>query len=401
MLKQLTSAIAYSPSLVDEVIEQENLAKKRLRANSVALIFVFLALLSQGVLLTATTSNSRGTPNDIVYGGLTDKNTAHTHCLRQRDFQDVLAYYQITCEQLVRGSLTTLNSDDYSGYLSSIGRTPRPSAQSSDPSRTSSHKIAGKLYYSYLLQDWHPRNQAIQAIKVKNRQGVSHYVSMDSGSVIYVNDPTPQINLAINNPSVLSQTTSNYTDEALIKSISADNLSREHSSTTAIKDAQAGDLIIITLKTHNSDLRQTTDYQPRIFVGDILEYATIIDYDGEQISSDKHEIVWPTQSLKPQETSLQYFTIQVNSPLSNSALSSRDPMSKDLKIEAKYGNSVVIVLKSDKALKNLEIVSSQANHINTTHLSIALAVLFIGLVLISLHNQTVLAHLKIIKKRRF
>jgi hypothetical protein len=401
MLKQLTSMIAYSPSLIDEVIEHEKTTKQRLKLNSVVLVLVIVAIATQGALFAVSVDNRNGTPNDIVYGGLTDQKTAHQHCLRNKDFQDVLAYQQISCEHLSRGETTTLRPDDYGGYLTSFGRSPRPEASSSNPSYSSKHQISDKTYHSYHLSDWYPNNQLIEVIKVQNRQGISHYISIESGSVISVADPTPQINVAFNSQGVLSQTTNQDNEEYLTKSVSVKNLNQDHPSTTNLKGVRPGDTLTITLQTLNSGAQEAIEYQPRIFVGDILEYATVIDYDGEQVSSDDYEIVWPKQSLKPQETNLHYFTIQVNSKLNNAPRSSRDPMSKDLTIQAEYGNSIRIEVISDSTLKNLEIVSSQSNFISTTQLSILWTAVFIGISLITLHNKTALAHLKTIKKRNF
>jgi hypothetical protein len=299
MLKQLTSMIAYSPSLIDEVIEHEKTTKQRLKLNSVALVLVMVAIATQGALFAVSVDNRSGTPNDIVYGGLTDQKTAHQHCLRHKDFQDVLSYQQISCEHLSRGETTTIKPYDYGGYLTSLGRSPRPEASNPDNSHSSKHQISDKSYHSYQLSDWYPSNQDIEVIKVQNRQGIFHYISIESGSVISVNDPTPQIKVALNNQTVLSQTTNQDNEEYLTKSISVKSLDQEHSSTTKLKGVNPGDTLTITLQTHNSKLEGAIEYQPKIFVGDILEYATVIDYDGEQVSSDDYELFGQNRALNP------------------------------------------------------------------------------------------------------
>lgn len=106
--------------------------------------------------------------------------------------------------------------------------------------------------------------------------------------------------------------------------------------------AKAGDSIKYTLLTENDGTGTYKGYVVREDMGDVLQYADIVDVDGGQLSENGYVITWPAADIKAGETLSKTITVKIKSPIPNTPVSASDPLAFDSRLENAYGNNVTI-----------------------------------------------------------
>ncbi len=108
--------------------------------------------------------------------------------------------------------------------------------------------------------------------------------------------------------------------------------------------ASAGDTIRFTLVTENDGTATEKDFVIRDDLADVLQYATLVDYDGGTLSDDGFTLTWPKIDIAPGEVVEKTITVKVMTPIPDTPVSASDPLAFDLRMENAYGNNVTVEL---------------------------------------------------------
>lgn len=107
--------------------------------------------------------------------------------------------------------------------------------------------------------------------------------------------------------------------------------------------AQAGDVITYTLTAKNTSKSTVKNFVVEENIGDILEYADVLDYHGG-VKDNYSTVKWPKTDIKAGESISKQLTIKIKNPIPQTPASGSDPNSFDMKLTNTYGNTVEINL---------------------------------------------------------
>jgi uncharacterized repeat protein (TIGR01451 family) len=120
--------------------------------------------------------------------------------------------------------------------------------------------------------------------------------------------------------------------------------------------AQTGDVIEYTLTTTNTGKITIKGYQVNESLGDVLDYADIVDLHGG--TRGQYDIItWAKQDIKPGKSLTNQITVKIKSPLPNTPVSSTDPNHFDMILTNVYGNTINIKLPGSVS-KQIEIATT-------------------------------------------
>jgi len=95
-------------------------------------------------------------------------------------------------------------------------------------------------------------------------------------------------------------------------------------------------------------------------IRDALEYAKLIDNGGAKLDQDKATLTWPKVTLKPGETQVRTFSMQILDTIPSTPQGKSDPSSYDCKIEnAFYDSSVIFPVACTNPPKVIEQVVTE------------------------------------------
>lgn len=148
-------------------------------------------------------------------------------------------------------------------------------------------------------------------------------------------------------------------DACIIQSKSAKNDTQnidDANNTTA----KAGDVITYTLKVENTSKETRKKYVVLENIGDVLEYADIIDYHGGTKDSSNN-VTWPGTDIKPNSSITKQLTVKVKDPIPQTPASASNPGSFDLTMTNTYGNTVNIKLPGSVAKTTEQVGATLPN----------------------------------------
>lgn len=120
--------------------------------------------------------------------------------------------------------------------------------------------------------------------------------------------------------------------------------------------ANPGDVIDYTLTTTNSGKIDIKGYQVNESIGDVLDYADIVDLHGG--TRGEYDVVtWPKQDIKAGKSITNVITVKIKDVLPNTPISSTDPTHFDMVMTNVYGNAVNIELPASVE-KQIEIATT-------------------------------------------
>ncbi|SRR6266702_541046 len=125
-------------------------------------------------------------------------------------------------------------------------------------------------------------------------------------------------------------------------SVDATNLSK-NGQQAASKSANPGDRLQYNLHTKNiSGVKTTIAIQE--LIGDLLEYATVIDAGGGTLDQTVKSITWGTVELDANQTDTRSFVIQLNNSFVATPQATDNSHSYDCVLTSIYGNTLNISL---------------------------------------------------------
>jgi uncharacterized repeat protein (TIGR01451 family) len=140
------------------------------------------------------------------------------------------------------------------------------------------------------------------------------------------------------------QATSNSDASAcLILSKTASNTT-QHINKADGTTANAGDVIEYSLETKNTGKAAVPNFTVQENIGDILEYADVIDYHNGKFDQKTQIVTWPGATIAANSSLVQHLTIKIKSPIPSTPVSTSNPGTGDLTMTNVYGNAVEIKL---------------------------------------------------------
>lgn len=205
--------------------------------------------------------------------------------------------------------------------------------------------IAGTTLYATPLRLWRGpgryTNRPLSAFRGATATGQPFAILADSGDIVVAQLPPSLLVLPV--PLTLKQTAINLTQLT----------AGRPSSATAVT-AHAGDFIRYTLSATNQSSHTVSSYHMNLPIGDVLEYATLVQANGATLANDT--LSWPATSIAPGKTLTRDLTVRLAAPIPPTAASTSDPASYNLSLQSVYGNALAIAIKAPGG-KQLEAAS--------------------------------------------
>lgn len=108
--------------------------------------------------------------------------------------------------------------------------------------------------------------------------------------------------------------------------------------------ARAGDTITYTLSAKNTGTIPVQSFGIEENIGDILDYADVVDLHGGTLDATTHIAKWPAGSISAGGTMQQKLTVKIKNPIPQTPVSASNPGTYDLTMTNVYGNTVNIKL---------------------------------------------------------
>lgn len=334
MFRKIISSLSFSPALVGQL----GFYAKRLRKEEVSrrlgLVFVVLALLVQGlVIFDPPQSANAANSSDFVYGGLglgankSLNNFLNPYDSNSTNLRDIMNSVGITRAEIAAAQFGSWRTP---GKIS-WGREPRPGEVGSVIVKNDSGATVGAI---------HGRPMTVANGDTTIYGWIGHSAHVGWFAVMQycgnlVTDIVP--------PPVTPPPTPEPPKPAeVVLSKQAVNVSQGlvDASTLIAKES---DQIRYTLTVENKGgTAAVTKLEDNL--GDVLEYATILDYGGGVYNKEKRVLSWPDINLKPDEKQTRTFTVRLLDTIPATPKGQSDPSSYNCKMENVFGNSITVTV---------------------------------------------------------
>lgn len=370
MFKKIVSNLSFSPSLIGQIGFYAKRLRKEELSRRLGLIFTVLALVVQSlVVFQPSESANAASGNDFIYGGVQslddfirpyDKNT--------NNLKDILTYFGITREELANAKYSTWTAGDTLswGYQSKFsyeqGERKVPITNSSDAVVTTVYGRPNSLFNgkNARVSGWVGHSSKIGWFAVMKACG---------NLVTNIIPPAPPKKCAYNatilaNNSRCKPCPGKDTlwaedptcNAVIVRKKSAVNISQGAVNATTLQ-SKANDTIKYTLTIENKGLN--TDKVPVVEdLGDVLEYATLLDNGGGVFSNTDKTLTWPPITLGPGEKQTRVFAVRLLSSIPSTAQGASDPTSYDCVMTNVFGNQLDIKV-SCPTEKIVEVVTKE------------------------------------------
>ena len=184
-------------------------------------------------------------------------------------------------------------------------------------------------------------------------------------------------------------------DSELTSIISAINNTQNNVDATTLT-AVEHDIITYNIAIINDSSSENTD-TIGVWLGDILEYADIINYGGGKFDKDEKNLIWNDISLEPGSSTSRHFSISINSPIPSIAQNER---SYDCVITNEMSNEINVNINCPphKSVVEQTILKNLPNF----HIAIVMAfwtLLVVIIIFLRLRSRQLGKEIRIIRKR--
>ncbi len=174
--------------------------------------------------------------------------------------------------------------------------------------------------------------------------------------------------------------------------------SNNNPTNAAGTQARAGDKIKYTLTAYNSGKGGVEGFVFDEAIGDILEYATVIDQGGGKLvetplpgkaGAVATSLVWPSIHIGAGKTVEKSFVVQIKNPIPDTPIGKSDKQSFDLQLDnIFYGQAVSITLPPPLP-KRIEQVSVTLPQTGASAANVGIALFAAGALFIALRNKLI------------
>lgn len=346
MFRKLITNLSFSPSLIGEValFAKRLKREKRLRLIGVLAIVVAVILNTITVLYPPESTNT-ASDHDMIYGGIeSTEQLLSKYDTNESNIKDIFEAFSISRNDIASLSAGTITS----AHDTAIAASRVSSASQVDGEQKMVYNKAsggsGTLYFSP-IKLWNttaqliPAQQSYPALVGESAKLGWFAIVKSSGSLAVKNLPK---NLVTTTPSPINYSKKVHNDTQ--KSPGQDAV------------AHASDRITYTLTAANTTkLAQSASFVERI--GDVLEYADIIDTGGGTLDMRAQTLTWSTRTLKPEQSETKQFSVRLKSHLPATARGTSNPYSYDCTLSNTFGTTVHTPVLCPPA-KLVETVSS-------------------------------------------
>jgi len=334
MFRKIVSNLSFSPALVGQLGFYAKRLRKEETTRRVGLVFVALALIVQSlVVFQPPESANAASSNDLVPGGLGlgsnrsinkfldpyDKNEKH--------LKDIMNYVGVT-----RAEIT---SADYGSFITGTVKRSwghnaiHPESKGEKP--TAILNAAGKkvttVYSRPLSLSNGPNARIYGWIGHSKKIGWFAIMQACGNLVTEVVPPVPEPPVK---PPVIEK------PAEIILSKTATNMSQGNVAASSVA-ARESDKLTYTLNMENKGGKAKV-VEIKDDLGDILDYATLIDNGGGSFDQDKKILSWPDVNLKPGEKQSRTFAVQLLAKIPATPAGQSNPDSYNCLMDNVFGN---------------------------------------------------------------
>jgi len=200
MFRKIVSNLAFSPALVGQLGFYAKRLRKEESTRRIGLIFTALALVVQGfTLFSPPESANAASGNNIIYGGIRDKNDLLSMYDQNRDsaghtdLQQIYTYFGITRQDIANSTQTTFNSRDFNLTIKSVGRSTYAWQRDPKAITGTSTTVYESLLYQFDSTSWTKTHGSQYPALVGKRAADGQWfaIMMGCGNPAYITLPPP------------------------------------------------------------------------------------------------------------------------------------------------------------------------------------------------------------------
>lgn len=395
MLDKILSAGAASQDYADKLRRFTKSVSREKFIRGLGVLVILSALFLQVfAAMTPHKTLAAASQNDLIPGGVSSQSELVKACQKNTNHIDkILDYYGISCGDLSKGDVVSINSRDYNDRLHSVGHLAYGFASETPVN------IGGETIYWRLLHAWDTHGSSTYtALKFKSSTGQIFWMLFSCGNLVHVNvpkqpPPPPQpcpynsAILATNpkckppnpcpynpaipatspqckpptpcpyNPSILA---SNPECKPCANSTSqVDELAclTYHKSVTNVTQrisdannttAKPGDVLQYKLIVANTGKLKAQGYIIQDNISDILLYADLTDAGGGSLKNDGF-LSYPATDIAPDASVTKTFTVTVKNPLPTTPPSINDPQAYNDVMTNVFGDTINVKVQPPTA----------------------------------------------------
>lgn len=200
MFRKIVSNLAFSPALVGQLGFYAKRLRKEEATRRIGLIFTALALVVQSfAIFTPPESANAASGNNVIYGGVRDKNDLlatydrNSDSAGHRDLQQIYSYFGITRQDIVNGHITTFNSRDMNLSIQSAGRSTYSWQRTPHAIPGTGTTVYSSLLYQFDSTSWTTVHGSSYPALVGQRgiDGQWFAIMLGCGNPAYISLPPP------------------------------------------------------------------------------------------------------------------------------------------------------------------------------------------------------------------
>lgn len=300
MFKNIVSELSFSPASVGQLSVYAARLQKQQKTRVITLLVLLALVLGQLLIsLSPSTPPYRSTPEDILPGGFASS-------------------------QSIRETYET-NGNDYGNLLTALGFTKD----------TISHIVPqeglANQSFTYIMSRM---PQASEYAAYHTNQS-TYYLSKLATPTVPVGEGWTGYSNTYGNFFITKSNGGIFLERApsLVQSV----VTLSHTVDKVNHALSPGDQVAITLTATNTSDKPINS--PIIFTfHDLSEYATITNPDSGIISLDTHELIWPQQTFRPNETKTFHLAVTITTPMPTKPYQASTPSSQDCTVTIVFGN---------------------------------------------------------------
>lgn len=350
MFRKLVANLSFSPALIAEVGFYARRLKKEEATRQLALIFTALALVVQSLIFfSPPESANASSEQDMLRGGvLSHEDLIKRYRANESNIKDLLTAAGITENEVNNLQEGVVKSSDHAFIA---GQLPRFGTAEGEVQFSYTNSTTGQMATAYFSP-----LQLLDTTTTAQQLGTTHKAWVGQSAALgwfAIMESSGNLVTKVL-PQGASKATPSLKQELLALNISQGNVA---ASTVS---AAAGDRISYTITARNEgSSHQLTPLA--IALGDILEYANIIDDGGALLDKKSNTLSWPPISMPPGQVEQRTFVVQLQNPLPAIAQGASNSMSYDCILTGAYGTTSQIAVNCPPAKQIESIVSILPN----------------------------------------
>lgn len=331
MFRKIVSNLSFSPALITQVGFYAHRLRQEEVTRRMTIIFVVLTMVVQSLaVFSPPESANASSEQDLIRGGVQsledfliryDKNTD--------DIRDIYTTLGISRDEIASSKASTYNSKDEIYSISRYGQYSAEQGETSFSYKRSSGGDGVRFISPLALSD---------TSDTKKRNGTTYNAWIGQSSKLgWFAVTKSNASIATKGyPSTVTPATTMATS-SLIKTITARNLSQNTSIEAST--AKAFDKISYTVSVKNTGTK-VAQLPLAVNISDALEYASLVDDGGGELSADTKTIAWNTVAIPAGSSQERTFALQLFSSIPATPTGSSNTNSYDCKMSTTFGTSV-------------------------------------------------------------